>query len=339
MMNDPVRQRCELDDVFVLLTDRKIENDQEIIPWMEALNAKGFKKMLIVAEDVSGAALQALVLNGVKGRFLGAAVPVPVGGEMKIPSLEDLAALTGAEVIAESKGTTLEEVDLSKLGRARRILATKDFSVIIDGKGSKKKVKQRIAIIRKELKEADEGWETTRLKERLGRLTGGVAILRFGAVSETESKEMKYRIEDSVHATRHALEGGIVPGGETALLMATKVLDKLKVSGDEVLGVSIVKQALSQPIKVLATNAGASGNEVMKRVLEANGTWKRDFYGYDAAKDKYCMMIKSGIIDPVKVVKSAIVNSSKQTSLILVTDAIITDVERNDIPKDAGDKS
>jgi len=181
MMTDPMRQRCEMEDVFILLTDRKIENDQEVIPWMEALNAKGFKKMLIVAEDVSGAALQALVLNGAKGRFLGAAVPVPVGGEMKIPSLEDLAALTGAEVIAESKGTTLEDVDLSKLGRARRVLATKDFSVIIDGKGAKKNVKQRIAIIRKELKEADEGWENVPVIE----------------VSVEPEKEREWNIKDN----------------------------------------------------------------------------------------------------------------------------------------------
>lgn len=332
MMNDPGHGRCELEDVHILITDKRIDNDQEVIPWMEALASKGFKRLLIVAEDVVGAALQTIIVNGPFGhqKFHGIAVPFPTHGEHKVPALEDMAAVTGGTVIAESKGMKIDEVDLSRLGRARRVISTKNSTVIIDGKGSKRKIKLRIKEVKAELKKADENYDLTMLKERLARLTGGIAILRFGAINESESKEMKYRIEDSVNATRHALEGGIVPGGETALLLASRELDQLKVSGDEAIGVGIVRQALAQPIKVIADNAGAAGNEVAKQVLEKNPgrfTAGHNVTGYDAAEGEYKYMIRAGIIDPVKVVKAAIQNAAGSTSIILGTGAVIVDIE------------
>lgn len=327
MVSDPVKRRLEFLDVPILFTTKAIEQGEELYPLLETLKQGGVNKLLIVCNDMTGTALATVFANGQKGVFFAGVVRAPYASTSQLAALEDMAALTGGEVICEEKGfklpTIASEVDLSVLGHARRVVCDMQATVIVDGKGNKKKINQRIAEIKSELKRVDLGdWEKTKLKERLSRLTGSVGILRFGAENESKSKEMKYRIEDSVNATRNALEEGIVPGGEVALLRASRELDKLKLDGDEARGVEIIKQALVEPIKVLADNAGASGNQVAKKVLEGTGS-----FGYDAAKDEYGDMIEKNIIDPLKVVRSAVNNAVATTSILLTTGCLITDKE------------
>ncbi len=334
MMTDPMRGRVEIDDPYILYTDKQIENSEEILAILEAINGKK-KRLVVIANDVGGKALEYLVFNhrnivrnGKRGEFLTLAVRAPYANVSQLEALEDMVALTGGEVISESKGRALpktpEEVDFSIFGQANKVVSDQFKTVIMGGKGSKKKVKERIIEIKERLKKEDREWERVKLKERLARLTGQAAILRFGAENESIAKEKKYRIEDSINATRNALEEGIVPGGEIAILRASQELEKLKLPGDEARGVEIVRQALSRPIDVLAKNAGNTGSQVIKRVLEN----KNLNFGWDAAKDEYCDLVERGVLDPKKVVKAAVNNAAATTSILLVTEAGIIDVPK-----------
>ena len=337
MFTDFLRRKAEINNPYILLTDKPIDNQEVIKAFLMKIAQEGESKTLVVvADDFLEDGLKALVANhknianprtGERGQFLTLAVRAPYAGPSMIDALEDMAALLGAEVFSKDKGVNLptspEEVDLSKLGRADKIISDPQRTVIIGGRGRQKDIKARATFIKNQLKKEDREWEKTKLKERLARLTGQVAILRFGAENESATKEAKYRIEDSINATRNALEEGIVPGGEIALLKASLALN-LKADGDEARGIEIVRQALQQPLKVLAENAGESGNGVLKRVIEGQKVSKN--FGWDAAKDEYGDMIEKGIIDPVKVVKSAIQNASATVGLLLLTDCIITDI-------------
>jgi chaperonin GroEL len=323
MVTDPARQRCEMDEPLILITDKLIENEQELLPLMERMSIKGHKKLMIVAEDVKGAALTTLIVNGMAGKFIGLAVKLPAIGDYKLETLEDIAAVTGGKVFVDQKGFKLENINLDDLGRARKVMANKDSTIIIGGYGGARRLKQRISVAKHDLKNAEEEYDKSRIKERLARLTGSIAVLKYGAKNETEAKEMKYRIEDSINATRHALEEGIVAGGELAILWAANTIDarKLKLQGDELRGFEIVRSALTQPIKVLAENAGTNGNEVIKKIITGPGN-----FGFNAATGEYVDLIKAGIIDPVKVVKAAVLNAAAATGNALTTEAVITDV-------------
>jgi len=334
MMTDPVRYRAEIENPLILLTDEGVEFGETIYAFLEKINAEGKQKLVVIASDLTGKALEALVINnqnimanGQRGRFKTLAVRAPYASTSQLQALEDLAALTGATVISKSKGMALpkktEDVDLTVLGACSKIISDAGRTVIIGGQGKKKIVDQRIAKIREELKTEERDWEKTKLKERLARLTGEVAILRFGAENESLSKEMKYRIEDSTNATRNALEEGIVPGGEVALLRTSQALKSLQTNDNEARGVELVRQALLQPIDELAKNAGNTGSQVIKRILGN----ENPNYGWDASKDEYCDMIKRGIIDPKKVVKAALLNASATTQLLLSTECCIIDID------------
>lgn len=341
MMTDSVRYRAEIENPLILLTDEGVEFGETIYAILEKMNSEGKTKLVIVASDLAGKALEALVINnqnimsnGQRGRFKTLAVRAPYASTSQLQALEDLAALTGATVISKSKGMALpkktDDVDLSVLGTASKIISDAGRTVIIGGQGKKKVIDQRIAKIREELKTEERDFGRTKLKERLARLTGEVAILKFGAENESISKEMKYRIEDSTNATRNALEEGIVPGGEVALLRASQALKSLQANDNETRGVEIVRQALLQPIDELAKNAGNTGSQVIKKILEN----QNPNFGWDASKDEYCDMIKRGIIDPKRVVAAAIRNAAASCSLLLTTNCVIIDEEepKNDNP-------
>ena len=327
MMTDPVRYRAEIESPLILLTDEVVESGESIYAILEKMNLEGKSKLVIISGDLSGKALEALVINNrnimhnnQRGKFITLAIRAPYASVSQLAALEDIAALTGATVISKSKGTALpkkiEDVDLAVAGTASKVISDSQRTVIVGGQGKKKEIDRRIAKIKDDLKKEDRDWEKIKLKERLARLTGEVAILRFGAENESLSKEMKYRIEDSTNATRNALAEGIVPGGEVALLRASQAL---QTDGER--GVEIVKQALLQPIDELAKNAGNTGNQVAKRILEnPNPNW-----GWDASKDEYCDLIKRGVIDPLLVVKTAVNNAAATVRALLLTEAVIID--------------
>ncbi|MEK7111879.1 MAG: TCP-1/cpn60 chaperonin family protein, partial [Patescibacteria group bacterium] len=299
--------------------------------------------LLTISNYIDCRALETMVFNNSniirktpqgqqRGAYQTLAVRAPYTSLSQLQSLEDMAALTGGTVINEEKGFILplkaEEFDVSLLGRADKVISNPKSTAIIGGKGSKKAIAERIEVIQNELEKELKSskpreWEATKLKERLARLKGQASILRFGAENESIAKEMKYRIEDSVNATRNALDEGIVPGGEVAILRASQALESLKATGDEARGIEIVRQALVYPIDVLAKNAGNTGNQVIKRILEN----KNENFGWDAADDEYCDLIKKGIIDPVKVVRAAVTNAAATVCLLLTTEAVITDRE------------
>lgn len=335
MMTDLARRRCEMHDPFIVLTDSPIEDVEPITAFLDAIFLKGnSRKLVVICNDIMARGLETIIFNnrnvirstpeGPKsGTYQTLAVRAPYSQLSQLEALEDMAAMTGGLVYSKTKGLILpkdqREVDLKTLGRADKVISDDKSTVIIGGKGSKKRIKERISVIKAELKKETREWEIIKLKERLSRLTGQAAVLRFGAENESMTKEMKYRIEDSINATRNALEEGIVPGGEVALLRASQIL-----TGDR--GVEIVKQALLQPIEVLAQNAGNTGNQVIKQILKSSNK----NFGWDAAKDEYGDMIQKGIIDPVKVVKAAVINAVATTSTLLTTEFIIADIEKEE---------
>ena len=344
MMTDISRQKAELNDVYILLTNKSLSEAAPIAAILNALTLhKKGNKLLTISNDIEGRGLETMVFNNSnvvrktsqgqqRGAYQTLAVRAPYTSLSQLESLEDMAALTGGMVICEEKGFTLplkaEEFDISVLGRADKVISNPKSTAIIGGKGSKKAIAERITVIQNELEKEQKAskpreWEMTKLKERLARLKGQASILRFGAENESIAKEMKYRIEDSVNATRNALDEGIVSGGEVAILRASQALEALKSTGDEQRGIDIVKQALTYPIDVLAKNAGNTGNQVVKRILENSNK----NFGWDAADDEYCDLVKKGIIDPVKVVKAAVTNAAASCSLLLTTECVITDKE------------
>ncbi|HHW09500.1 MAG TPA: chaperonin GroEL [Firmicutes bacterium] len=318
-VTDSERMEAVLEDPYILITDRKISAVADIVPLLERI-MQVKRPLLIIAEDVEGDALATLVVNNIRKIISVAAVKAPGFGDRRKAMLADIAILTGGEVISEEKGTKFENVRLEMLGRAGRVRIDKDNTTIINGKGSPASIEARKAQIRKEIEETDSDYDREKLQERLAKLSGGVAVVRVGAATETELKEKKHRIEDALSATRAAVEEGIVPGGGVALLNASKALAGLELSGDEKTGVQIVQQALSEPIKIIAANAGFEGAVVANKVWnEAPGI------GFDALSGNYVDMVASGIIDPTKVTRSALENAVSIAGMILMTETLVAE--------------
>jgi len=321
MVTNADRMEADLSDPFILITDKKISAIADILPILERVLQTGSKNMVIIAEDVDGEALATLVVNKVRGTFNVLAVKAPGFGDRREAMLEDIAILTGGRVITEKAGLKLENATLRDLGRARTVKANKDNTTIVEGAGSKEAIEARVRQIRALINETTSDYDREKLQERLAKLAGGVGVIKVGAATEVELKEKKHRVEDALSATRAAIEEGIVPGGGAALVHAISALDNVQVApGDEQTGVSILRRALEEPLRQIAINAGSDGAIVVSDVQRGDRN-----YGFDALKGEYTDMFKAGIVDPVKVTRSALQNAASIAGMFLSTDALITD--------------
>ncbi len=319
MVTDNDKMVAHLDNPFILITDKKVSNIQEIIPLLEQIVQQG-RALLIIADDVDGEALPTLVLNKLRGTFNVVAVKAPGFGDRRKAMLEDIAVLTGAQVITEDLGLELKDATLAQLGTAGKVVVSKDNTTIVEGAGSKELIANRVALIRSQAQDTTSDFDREKLQERLAKLSGGVAVIKVGAATETELKEKKLRIEDALNATRAAVEEGIVSGGGTALVNVQKTVDALELEGDEATGAKIVSRSLEEPLRQIATNAGLEGS-----VIVAHLKAQELGIGYNAANDEWVNMIEAGIVDPTKVTRSALQNAASVSALLLTTEAVVAD--------------
>jgi chaperonin GroEL len=321
MVTNPDRMEAVLEEPFILITDRKISAVQDLLPVLEKVVQQG-RPLLIVAEDVEGEALATLIVNKLRGTFTAVAVKAPGFGDRRKAMLEDMAILTGGQVISEDLGLKLDQTRLEQLGRARRVTVTKDDTTIVEGAGKAEDIQGRIKAIKAQIEETTSDFDREKLQERLAKLAGGVAVIKVGAATEVEQKEKKHRIEDALSATKAAVEEGIVAGGGTVLLQAQKVLEKLIVGqSDPATGVAIIRRSLEEPVRQIAANAGYEGSVVVERVRDAKPGW-----GWDALNGDLVDMVKAGIVDPAKVTRSALQNAASIAAMVLTTEAVVTEV-------------
>lgn len=321
MITNAEKMEAIFEDPYILITDQKISTLNDILPLMEKMATSGRKDLVVIADEVEGEALATFVVNKLRGTFNTLAIKAPGFGDRKKEMLQDIVILTGGKVISDEVGLKLENATLNDLGHARRVVTSKEKTTIVEGKGEQKKINERIAQIKKEKETATSDFDKEKLEERLAKLKGGVAVIKVGAATETEQREKQHRVEDAVEATKAAIEEGIVVGGGVALIRVLSALDKVKVEGDEKVGLDILKLALEEPVKQIAENAGRDGAVVLEEIKKHEGA-----YGYNAASDRFEDLVKAGVIDPAKVTRTALQNAASVASLLLTTEALVAEL-------------